>query len=280
MNTPARDNAVRCPPRHRQAIVDGWRRQAPTATQLLAAFTIAAGMPAVNAAGAPASTSPPDDGPFSVLGWRDGVTTSRNGDAVWTSTTATGHTAQIPGYARPAGPPGHHIAFGVSCRAAGDDLAADFQTRLATGEIHLGNHPEHPGVYLVWHPMHWLLELIGRSVETWPGHDADRGSACDGSNAAAPPDRLLGAAPMTHDHGAKRSGADGHADGAAGHRDGQPSRTSRCRSSSRYPSTPAGLRRSLRRHVCKKPPKAGYRSAPDDRSRSCRPHGRYFGTCR
>ena len=133
-----------------------------------AAVTVTVGLLAINTAAAPVSSSPPDDGPFDVLEWRDGVTTSRNGDAVWASATPIGHSAQIPGYARPAGPPGHHVAFGVSCRAAEDDLAEDFAPRPATGEIWLDNHPEHPGVYLVWHPMYWLLELRGQAVEAWP----------------------------------------------------------------------------------------------------------------
>ena len=59
------------------------------------------------------------DGPFNVLEWADGVTTSRSGYAVWVFLGSAGHRARIPGYDCVVGPPQHGAAFGVSCRTPG-----------------------------------------------------------------------------------------------------------------------------------------------------------------
>ena len=115
-----------------------------------------------------ARAAPRLDGPFNVLEWADGVTTSRDGYAVWVSIASTAHRAQIPGYDRPVGPPEHGAALGVSCRAAGGGLPERFPAVPAHGELYLANHPEHPGVYQVLHPMHWLLSFAGRTEERWP----------------------------------------------------------------------------------------------------------------
>ena len=108
------------------------------------------------------------DGPFNVLEWADGVTTSRDGYAVWVSVASTAHRAQLPGYDRAVGPPEHGAAFGISCRAPGGPLAKHAPHVPAYGELYLENHPEHRGVYQVLHPMYWLLGLAGRTEERWP----------------------------------------------------------------------------------------------------------------
>ena len=115
-----------------------------------------------------ARAAPRLDGPFNVLEWADGVTTSRSGYAVWVSLGSAGHRARIPGYDRVVGPPQHGAAFGVSCRAPGGGLPERFPAVPAHGELYLANHPEHPGVYQVLHPMYWLLGLAGRTEERWP----------------------------------------------------------------------------------------------------------------
>ena len=115
-----------------------------------------------------ARAAPPLDGPFNVLEWADGVTTSRSGYAVWVSIASTEHRARIPGYDRAVGPPEHGAALGVSCRAAGGGLPERFPAVPAHGELYLANHPEHSGAYPVVHPMHWYLSYIGRTEDRWP----------------------------------------------------------------------------------------------------------------
>ena len=107
------------------------------------------------------------DGPFQPLEWADGVTTSRNGYAVWVSMNSIAHVARIPGFDRPVAPPEHGVALGVSCRAPGGGMPERFPPVPASGEIYLRNHPEHSGAYLVFHPMYWFLELTGRAEDRW-----------------------------------------------------------------------------------------------------------------
>ena len=108
------------------------------------------------------------DGPFNVLEWADGVTTSRDGYAVWVSLGSAGHRVRIPGYDRVVGPPQHGAAFGVSCRAPGGGLPDPFPPVPAHGTLYLANHPEHSGTYPVVHPMHWYLSYVDRTEERWP----------------------------------------------------------------------------------------------------------------
>ena len=77
-----------------------------------------------------ARAAPRLDGPFNVLEWADGVTTSRSGYVVWVSIASTEHRARIPGYDRAVGPPEHGAALGVSCRAAGGGLPERFPGRF------------------------------------------------------------------------------------------------------------------------------------------------------
>ena len=112
--------------------------------------------------------TPRTDGPFNVLEWADGVTTSRSGYAVWVSITSTAHRAQIPDHEREVEPPEHRAALHVSCLAVGGDLANTFPPVAAQGRIYLDNHPEQRDAYQVWHPMYWILGLSGESEERWP----------------------------------------------------------------------------------------------------------------
>ena len=114
------------------------------------------------------ATPPRTDGPFNVLEWTDGVTTSRSGYAVWVSLRSTHHRVQIPGYTREVGPPEHGAALHVACRARGGELPERFPPTGPKGGIYLENHPEDPGVYTVLHPMHWILALSGHDEERWP----------------------------------------------------------------------------------------------------------------
>ena len=111
---------------------------------------------------------PRTDGPFNVLEWTDGVTTSRSGYAVWVSLQSTHHRVQMPGYTREVTPPEHGAALHVACRARGGDLPGKFPPTGPQGGIYLENHPEDPGAYTVLHPMHWILALSGRDKERWP----------------------------------------------------------------------------------------------------------------
>ena len=114
------------------------------------------------------NTAPRTDGPFNALEWADGVTTARNGYAVWISVASTRHRVRIPDHRREAGPPEHGVAPHVSCRAAGGGLPEVFPPAPAPGGIYLDNHPGQPGAYTVLHPMHWILGLSGRDEERWP----------------------------------------------------------------------------------------------------------------
>ena len=112
-------------------------------------------------------TAPRTDGPFNVLEWADGVTTSRNGYAVWISVASTRHRVQIPDHEREISTSEHGVALYVECRAPGGGLPDRFPPTTAHGGIYLDNHPEQPGAYTVLHPMHWILELAGRNEERW-----------------------------------------------------------------------------------------------------------------
>ena len=107
-------------------------------------------------------------GPFAALDWRDGVTTSRSGYAIWISVPSTAHRATLPPYEKPATPPTHWAGLGTNCRVPGGGLPDAFPPQEATGEIYLDNHPDFPGAYTVFHPMHWILGLAGRDVERIP----------------------------------------------------------------------------------------------------------------
>ena len=124
---------------------------------------------AMIAAASGETTAPPrTDGPFNVLEWADGVTTSRSGYAVWVSLRSTHHRVQMPGYTREVTPPEHGATLHVACRARGGDLPGRFPPTGPQGGIYLENHPEDPGVYTVLHPMHWILALSGHDKERWP----------------------------------------------------------------------------------------------------------------
>ena len=108
-------------------------------------------------------------GPFNVLAWRDGVTTSRSGYAVWLGITSTTHRATIPPHRHETGSDdGHHAALAVRCRTTGGPLPTSFPATAATAELFLQNHPEHRGTYTVAHPMYWILELAGETRENFP----------------------------------------------------------------------------------------------------------------
>ena len=111
---------------------------------------------------------PRTDGPFNVLEWADGVTTSRSGYAVWISMPSTHHEVEMPDYARKVGPPEHRASLGVSCRAPGGGIPERFPPTGPQGGIYLDNHPEDPGVYTVVHPMYWILGLREDIEERWP----------------------------------------------------------------------------------------------------------------
>ena len=117
---------------------------------------------------ATATAQPRTDGPFNTLEWADGVTTSRSGYTVWISLASTRHRVQIPGQRREVGSPEHAAALHISCVAKGGRLPEKFPAQEARGGIYLENHPEHPGAYTVFHPMHWVLGLSGREKERWP----------------------------------------------------------------------------------------------------------------
>ena len=111
------------------------------------------------------------DGPFNVLEWRDGVSTSRSGYAVWVATGSMEHEALLPGHeseVTSTNTPSHRAALGVRCRAPGGALPDRFPPAPPTGGVTLDDHPDQPGAYTVMHPMHWILELAGKHREHWP----------------------------------------------------------------------------------------------------------------
>ena len=115
-----------------------------------------------------ADASPRRAGPFHVLPWADGVTTSRSGYAVWVSLASTHHRLQLPSHEREVGFPEHRAALHVSCRAPGGALPDRFPPTAPFGGIYLDNHPEDGGAYTVLHPWYWVLALSGHAEERWP----------------------------------------------------------------------------------------------------------------
>ena len=108
------------------------------------------------------------DGPFNVLEWVGGVSTSRNDYAVWVSIASTQHRARIPDHDREVGPPEHGASLRVECRVVGSDLPDRFPPTAAEGGICLDNHPGQPDAYTVLDPMYWVLGLAVRSEERLP----------------------------------------------------------------------------------------------------------------
>ena len=111
------------------------------------------------------------DGPFNVLEWRDGVTTSRSGYAVWVGVGSMEHEAMLPGHesaVTSTNTPSHRAALGVRCRAPGGAIPDRFPPSPPTGGVTLDDHPDQPGAYTVVHPMYWILELAGKHREHWP----------------------------------------------------------------------------------------------------------------
>ena len=111
------------------------------------------------------------DGPFTVLEWRDGVTTSRSGYAVWVGVGSREHEALLPGHeseVTSTNTPSHRAALGVRCRAPGGAIPERFPPSPPTGGVTLDDHPDQPGAYTVVHPMYWILELAGKHREHWP----------------------------------------------------------------------------------------------------------------
>ena len=137
-------------------------------------------------------------GPFDVLEWKDGVTTSRDGYSLWISVPDTTHKVKLPGHARVLEGPDHRVTLHVACRAPGGPHPYASESTPPVGGIHLDNHPEQPPAYTVLHPMNWLLELAGRHIEQWPV-DATVGDAAALSGTLA---RAL------TDYSARRPGVD------------------------------------------------------------------------
>ena len=111
------------------------------------------------------------DGPFSVLEWRDGVTTSRGGHAVWVAIGSMDHEALLPGHeseVTTTNTPSHSAALGIKCRAPGGAIRDRFAPSPPTGGVTLDDHSDQPDAYTVVHPMYWILELAGKHREHWP----------------------------------------------------------------------------------------------------------------
>ena len=112
----------------------------------------------------------PSTGPFHMLERSDGVTTSRNGYAVWVFVESSTHHARLPGYAHEVGPPEHHVVLHVACRAPGSALDAQYPPEPPHGAVRLDHHPDDPGAYTITDPRHWFLALMGKREERWPVH--------------------------------------------------------------------------------------------------------------
>ena len=116
-----------------------------------------------------------EKGPFNVLEWKEGVTTSRDGYSVWVLIESRHHRAKIPGHESEVGKQEggdgsgsrHGAVLGVSCRAKGvpdPELAGPWR---AHGRLWMDDHPQQRDAYTVWHPKHWLLELADKHKESW-----------------------------------------------------------------------------------------------------------------
>ena len=114
------------------------------------------------------ATPPKTDGPFNVLEWRNGVSTSRSGYTVWVWVASSRHQARVPGHKGQIGSPDQRAMLGVKCRAPGGALPEQYPAHTAQGEIRLDDHPDQPGTYTMIHPMYWFLELSKQASETWP----------------------------------------------------------------------------------------------------------------
>ena len=116
-----------------------------------------------------ANAAPPrTDGPFNVLEWRNGVTTSRSGYAVWVWVPSSRHQARVPGHKGQIGSRDQGASLGVKCHAPGGGLPEWFPPQAAQGDIRFEDHPDQPSTYSEFHPMYWFLELSNQASETWP----------------------------------------------------------------------------------------------------------------
>ena len=130
------------------------------------AWAILAGLAtALAGQGTHASAEP---GPFGALEWRDGVTTSRNGYAVWVSVKSTGHRAKLPGHASELSAHDHFSSLHAHCRAPGGGSPEKLPPTPPEGALYLDDHPEQPDAYTVNTVEHWMRELTGRTREEVP----------------------------------------------------------------------------------------------------------------
>ena len=144
-------------------------RAAGNAARVACAVAVLAAYPgAGEGAGAGGEGTPRMDGPFNVLEWADGVSTSRSGYAVWVRVPSREFRAALPGHESEIGHPEHGASLFVNCRAAGGGARSRFGSTPAFGGIYLDDHPDQPGAYTVIHPMYWILELSERHLERWP----------------------------------------------------------------------------------------------------------------
>ena len=105
-------------------------------------------------------------GPFDVLEWTGGVTTSRDGKSVWASAPGRELEAQLPGHRTPVlrSDEARQPSLGLHCRIK--DALSDEDRGHA--HIVLDDHPEQRDAHMVFSVAYWVLGILGDDVERWP----------------------------------------------------------------------------------------------------------------
>ena len=110
----------------------------------------------------------PAAGPFIDFDWTEHVTTSRDGYAMWARLPSERYTATVPPHVEPVGPGARPAVLQVHCRAPGAEGQRAIKATATHALLYLDDHPLQRDAYTVFHPMYWIGELTGQSLEHWP----------------------------------------------------------------------------------------------------------------
>ena len=113
--------------------------------------------------------------PFGDFLGVDGVTLSGDAYSIWISWEPDSFTIRYPdGRApfdhdepAPNEPGGLYSVLNIYCRANGRSSGFSGSSPLSASLL-LPMHPQAPPAYSVIHPMHWILELVGRAEQRTP----------------------------------------------------------------------------------------------------------------
>lgn len=106
-------------------------------------------------------------GPFDVLEWGHGVTTSRDGYSVWISANTTDYELAIPGHQGVLRGTNGPIALGARCRAHEQRPDPVVRASALHGGLTLEDHPAQGEAATFYTLRYWIQGLLGSEREHW-----------------------------------------------------------------------------------------------------------------